>query len=70
MTVIILCLTVLIIYGILTYAYKLWNRAGVTEKMEEIRETEKANKIINDFRKAHRGNLDKKRDNINKFKQE
>ena len=70
MIVVTFCLTVLIIYGILTFAYKEWKRLEVRNKMEEIKETEKTDRIISEFKKAHRGNLGKKRDNINKFKQE
>lgn len=40
MNIIIFCLTILAVYGILTYTYKAYKREDNKEKMEDIKETE------------------------------
>ncbi len=70
MNVLIFSLTILAIYGILSYAYRAWNRADINEKMSEIEELERANEYIKEFKKAHKGNREKQRQVIKDFNKE
>ena len=68
MNVIIFSLTILVIYGIMMYAYKAWNRADIKEKMNEIKETEKIYEDVMEFKKEHGKNIDRKKDTVEQFK--
>ena len=70
MNILIFSLTVLVIYGILSKGHKAWKSADIHEKMEEIEDIEEQNAEILEFKKAHKGDLNKKRKNIKKFNKE
>lgn len=70
MNIIIFCLTILACYGIITLSAKAWKKADVSDKMEEIEDIEELNKKIKEFKKTHKGDLNKKREVIEDFKQE
>ena len=78
MNIIILCLTILAGYGIILYAYKAYLRADkeentedaqekIHERMEEIKETEENYAEVVQFKKTHKGNIEKKEKTINEF---
>ena len=67
MTIIVFSLIVLAFCGIIVYANKAWNRVEMKEKMEEIEEIYQQEKEIKEFKNAHEGDLNKKRENINNF---
>lgn len=70
MNILIFCLTTLAVYAILSRSYKAWNHADVEDKMTEIIDLEKVSSDIKTFKKSHKGSAEKKRQIINKFKQE
>jgi len=78
MNIFIICLTILLIYGILHTVYKAWKAPEYTderqkkirEKMEEIEETEEAYNNVVNFKKTHKGNLNKKQKTIETFTKE
>ncbi len=78
MNVIIFSLTIIAAYGIILYAYKAYQRADkaenteethdkIHERMEEIKETEENYAEVVQFKKSHKGNIEKKQDTIDKF---
>ena len=70
MGIVIFSLTILICYGIMTKAHKAFKNIEIKEKMEEIENIEEQSAEILKFKKAHKGNLNKKRETIENFKQE
>jgi hypothetical protein len=70
MNVIIFSLTVLVMYGIISYAYKLWKRADLQEKMGDLEEIDTQNESILQYKKSHKGSYNKKRKTIKNFYEE
>lgn len=70
MNILIFCLTLLVCCGILSYAHKKWKEADVKEKMEEIEGIEHLEAQVFQFKKAHKGDLNKKKNNIKNFTEE
>lgn len=60
-------LTSLLCYGIMVKAYKAYKNADIEEKMEEIKNIEEQEGVIIEFKKIHKGNINKKRQKIDKF---
>ena len=69
MNILIFSLTILAMYGIIVYSFKLWKNADIKEKMQDIENTEENYKDIIKFKKAHKGNITKKEEVIKDFKQ-
>ena len=67
MNIVIFCLTIALIYGIICYSAKLWRKADIKEKMEEIAELEEKYDNVKAFKKIHKGNLKEKRKTIKSF---
>ena len=63
-------LTALLCYGIIVKAYKAFKNADIEEKMEEIENIEEQNGKIIEFKKIHKGNINKKRKKIKDFTKE
>lgn len=70
MNIIIFSLTILVIYGIMTYAYSAIKNADIKEKMEEIEDIEKQCETIKEFKKTHKGDLKKQKETITTFTKE
>ena len=70
MNVVIFSLTILAIYGIINFSYKLWKRADIKEKKREIDDIYIQEAEIRTFKKAHKGNRKQQRKNIKNFNKE
>ena len=78
MNLFIFSLTIALGYGIILYAYRAFQRADkaehtedthdkINERMEDIKETEENYNNVVNFKKDHKGNIEKKQDTIDKF---
>ena len=70
MNIVIFSLTALIVYGILQYGYKLWKKAELEDKMSELEEIDTDNENILEYKKTHKGDINKKRKTIKQFYEE
>ena len=70
MNIIIFCLTILVIYGIIAKTIKAYKKLDIKQKMEDIEETEENYENVVKFKKAHKGDLKKKKKIIKTFTKE
>ena len=70
MNIIIFCLTILVIYGIIAKTIKAYKKLDIKQRMEDIEETEENYENVVKFKKAHKGNIEKKKQTIETFTKE
>ena len=67
MNIIILCLTILICWGIIRIALKAFDKADMHERMNEVEEVEKDYAEVKGFKAAHPGTTKNKQKVVDDF---
>lgn len=67
MNVIIFSLTILCIYAIMRRGYSAWKNADLREKMQEIEDIEERYDNVKKFKKVHKGDINEKKETVDKF---
>jgi hypothetical protein len=70
MNIIIFCLTILGMYGIITYAWKAWNNSDIKDRMSDIENQEMQYQRVKVFKKDHRGLTPKQEKELNEFRKQ